>query len=120
MQFPPASAARRLTWPPGRRLRIVLLATSTGSVLGLVFGLSSLNRPILNAAVFYVVGLFRRPSSRASSCFWCAAADADVWVTRALELHRSPDDPLSDLTLTAGARAAVGGVAGGCRSCCSA
>ncbi len=56
MQSPPTPAARRITWSPGRRLRIVLLATSAGSVLGLVFGLSSLNRPILNAAVFYVVG----------------------------------------------------------------
>ena len=48
--------SRRTTWSPGRRLRIVLLATVLGSVFGLVFGFSSLNRPVLNAAVFYVLG----------------------------------------------------------------
>ena len=48
--------AGRGTWSPGWRLRTVLLATSAGSLFGLVFGLASLNRPILNAAVFYVVG----------------------------------------------------------------
>ena len=51
---PPVS--RRTTWSPGRRLRIVLTAAVLGSVCGLVFGLTSLNRPILNAAVFYVLG----------------------------------------------------------------
>ena len=50
------SASRRITWAPGWRLRLVLLATVFGSVLGLVFGLGSLNRPVLNAAVFYVLG----------------------------------------------------------------
>lgn len=49
-------ASRRITWSPGWRLRVVLLAMTVGSVGGLVFGLSSLNRPILNAAVFYLLG----------------------------------------------------------------
>jgi hypothetical protein len=48
--------ARRGTWSPGWRLRTVLLATTAGSVFGLVFGLGSLNRPILNAVIFYFVG----------------------------------------------------------------
>jgi hypothetical protein len=56
MQRSRGSVARRGTWSPGWRLRTVLLATSAGSVFGLVFGLSSLNRPIVNAAVFYVLG----------------------------------------------------------------
>ena len=34
----------------------MLLAVVFGSVCGFVFGLGSLNRPILNAAVFYVLG----------------------------------------------------------------
>ena len=48
--------SRRITWSPGWRLRAVLLATTVGSVGGLAFGLSSLNRPLLNAAVFYLLG----------------------------------------------------------------
>ncbi len=56
MQRVPAPASRRITWSPGWRLRVVLLATVLGSLCGLVFGLGSLNRPILNAAVFYVLG----------------------------------------------------------------
>ena len=56
MQSTRTPVSRRITWAPGRRLRAVLLAAALGSFLGLVFGLTSLNRPILNAAVFYVLG----------------------------------------------------------------
>lgn len=34
----------------------MLLGAFTGSLFGLVFGLGSLNRPLLNALVFYVLG----------------------------------------------------------------
>ena len=50
------ATSRRTTWAPGPRLRIVLLATVLGSVCGLVLGLGSLNRPVANAVVFYVLG----------------------------------------------------------------
>jgi hypothetical protein len=56
MQRSSTPGSRRITWSPGWRLRAVLLATAVGSVCGLVFGLSSPNRPLLNAAVFYVLG----------------------------------------------------------------
>ena len=56
MQRERTPASRRTTWAPGWRVRVVLLAAVFGSVCGLVFGLGSLNRPILNAAVFYVLG----------------------------------------------------------------
>jgi hypothetical protein len=49
-------SSRRTTWHPGRRLRAVLLAVVAGSAFGLVFGLGSLNRPLLNALVFYALG----------------------------------------------------------------
>ena len=48
--------SRRITWRPGTRLWIVLGAAFAGSAIGLVFGLTSLNRPLANAAVFYVLG----------------------------------------------------------------
>ena len=46
----------RRTWRPGRRLWFVLVAVSLGSLVGLVFGLTALNRPVANAAAFYVLG----------------------------------------------------------------
>lgn len=48
--------SRRLTWRPGRGLWLVLGAAFGGSLFGLVFGLTSLNRPFANAVVFYVLG----------------------------------------------------------------
>lgn len=48
--------SRRITWRPGPALQVVLGAAFAGSVIGLVFGLVSLNRPLANAAVFYVLG----------------------------------------------------------------
>ena len=48
--------SRRTTWRPGTALQVVLGAAFAGSVIGLVFGLASLNRPLANAAVFYVLG----------------------------------------------------------------
>lgn len=56
MQRTRTPVSRRITWAPGWRLRFVLLATTAGSVCGLVFGLTSLNRPLVNAATFYVIG----------------------------------------------------------------
>ena len=46
----------RYTWRPGRRLWFVLIAASVGSLLGLVFGVMAINRPVANAAAFYVLG----------------------------------------------------------------
>ena len=48
--------SRRITWRPGTALQVVLGAAFAGSAIGLVFGLVSLNRPLANAAVFYVLG----------------------------------------------------------------
>ena len=45
----------------------MLLATTVGSVGGLVFGLTSLNRPLLNAAVFYLLGAAAALRDRANA-----------------------------------------------------
>ena len=52
----PRVTARRSTWRPSRSLWCVLAAACIGSGFGLVFGLTSLNRPLANAAVFYLLG----------------------------------------------------------------
>lgn len=46
----------RRTWRPGRRLWFVFVSASVGSLLGLVFGMMALNRPVANGAAFYVLG----------------------------------------------------------------
>ena len=48
--------SRRATWRPIPAARLVLAGACAGSVFGLVFGLTSLDRPAANALVFYVLG----------------------------------------------------------------
>ncbi len=43
-------------WRPNRRLRNALAGGVVGSAVGLLFGALSLNRPVANALVFYLVG----------------------------------------------------------------
>ena len=46
----------RRRWSPGPVLRGALIGGVLGSACGLAFGLVALNRPLLNALVFYVLG----------------------------------------------------------------
>lgn len=45
----------RRGWRAPTLLQVVLAGTLTGAVFGLVFGALSLNRPIANAVVFYLL-----------------------------------------------------------------
>ncbi len=49
-------ACARRRWSPGPVLRGALLGGVLGSACGLLFGLVALNRPLLNALAFYVLG----------------------------------------------------------------
>lgn len=50
-----ASAMRRGRWP-GPTQRLMLLGGILGSMVGLFWGFGSLNRPLVNGLVFYLVG----------------------------------------------------------------
>lgn len=45
-----------LHWRPSRHLWVAVGGGVLGSATGLLFGIMSLNRPLANAAVFYVLG----------------------------------------------------------------
>lgn len=56
MSEPKTSKAERRSWREKFGSSPVFLGAFVGSLFGLVFGLGSLNRPLLNALVFYVLG----------------------------------------------------------------
>ncbi len=43
-------------WRPNRHLRNAVAGGVAGSAVGLLFGVLSLNRPVANALVFYLLG----------------------------------------------------------------